>query len=1255
MNKKMIRLLALVLITTSICQATEWVSLGGNLRSAAFTTSTSRVSQIDISEATAEQVSLRTSLSGFFRQTMTMEDGNTYSSVTSPGAGKMPVGHPDLPAFGQWVLVPNGTEIEISVEPGAAVLMDSHSIPPLQPPQIESSEVPPPFTKDKNIYESNHDYPAVFARTDDIRMIRGQSLALVWLYPYRWNPVTEEMTIYPDLTVTISFVGNGSSAEQRLRTPAFDNQFRRMAPNADAVLALPPITHTETSRKITSTATDDVVTAEGCNLLIICPDHFTGAANTLATWKRKRGIATAIRTTSETGNTAEDIRNYISNTYSNWIPAPSYVLLIGDAEYIPPYYGTVATDLYYADMTSPYDRIADLAIGRWPVDTASQAMNCALRTVEYERTPPSRTIYPHYYSNATQCGAFQDGAYENPLDGYANRRFAKTSEDVRNFLLNKGYNSERIYATYNGYDSSAIFPANWNQTANYIFENDISGAPIPTELLKPVFAWDGDSADIQSAVNQGTFLVTHRDHGNRNGWGEPRLERSNVDALNNGILRPIVFTINCQTAWFDNETDGSGSKYECFSEHWIRHASGGSIGLMGATRNSYSGLNDRLVWGWMDAIWPDFIEYQGGSYGNGTPLYRMGDVLNYGRTYLLTKYSTGSTVDIALEEYVWIGDPTLEIWTGAPGDLAVSHPSTQPKGAITFDVNIDQDGALVCCMFNGRILGTATAAGGIAQVVFDSVPDSTGPMDITVTCHNHLPYEGTCTIFNAGLPSATTDGTVSNLSPSSIAISGSVVSQGSSAVTSRGICWGTSPYPTTAHTKVACGSGMGDFTATLYGLANHRNYYARAYAVNASGTSYGDTIPFRTIYLHRFEWDAVAETQYPGIPFPVQITALNQYGAPFDFFTDTIALSGMADQEGDSSIVITECGFAPDFIEIENASGQTTNTANLIVAVSASYTDINKVNNSYWQLPTSMAANEVAYKTDNIDEAYWGANILWNPEDNGWAMVIDKNDGSVIDFIAWGWSHAEISTMSPIIHGHTITVGSEFSSDGTPATGSSSLQRQGNKDQNTAADFAWVSPESKGTHNSGLIYPLFGPPAPIPVDPVLTGSFAHGSWSGNITLAQGAENAYLLADDGSGHIATSSIFNVASGADADTDNIPDWWEIMYFGNCVNCIPTNHSDSDRHNNWQEYIAGTNPTNGNSYFMVTNYIRQADSGNFVVEWVPVAGRTYTVQWKEHLPYGSFGTAESDIEFPRNSYTDTLHSAKDNCFYQIEVKLK
>jgi hypothetical protein len=71
---------------------------------------------------------------------------------------------------------------------------------------------------------------------------------------------------------------------------------------------------------------------------------------------------------------------------------------------------------------------------------------------------------------------------------------------------------------------------------------------------------------------------------------------------------------------------------------------------------------------------------------------------------------------------------------------------------------------------------------------------------------------------------------------------GTVVSQGSSPVTARGICWGVSPNPTLSNDTSIVGSGAGSFTSYLKSLSPYTTYFIRAYATNFEGTVYGNEL-----------------------------------------------------------------------------------------------------------------------------------------------------------------------------------------------------------------------------------------------------------------------------------------------------------------------------------------------------------------------------------------------------------------------------
>ena len=114
-------------------------------------------------------------------------------------------------------------------------------------------------------------------------------------------------------------------------------------------------------------------------------------------------------------------------------------------------------------------------------------------------------------------------------------------------------------------------------------------------------------------------------------------------------------------------------------------------------------------------------------------------------------------------------------------------------------------------------------------------------------------------------------------------------------------------------------------------------------------------------------------------------------------------------------------------------------------------------------------------------------------------------------------------------------------------------------------------------------------------------------------------------------------------ADTEGDGLPDGWEAPHGINPLVDDTIDNPDGDWHNNQDEYIAGTDPTNGYSFFTAANTVVEVNGTNcFVVEWISIPDRLYSVQWSTNLVSG-FQFLETGIEHPQNSYTDTTHNAE------------
>lgn len=95
-------------------------------------------------------------------------------------------------------------------------------------------------------------------------------------------------------------------------------------------------------------------------------------------------------------------------------------------------------------------------------------------------------------------------------------------------------------------------------------------------------------------------------------------------------------------------------------------------------------------------------------------------------------------------------------------------------------------------------------------------------------------------------PTVTTQA-ASSITSTTVTGNGTVISDGGSADTVRGFVYSTSTInPTLSDSVITSGSGAGVYTASITGLSSSTLYYYRAYATNAIGTNYGDSVIFTT-------------------------------------------------------------------------------------------------------------------------------------------------------------------------------------------------------------------------------------------------------------------------------------------------------------------------------------------------------------------------------------------------------------------------
>jgi hypothetical protein len=157
-------------------------------------------------------------------------------------------------------------------------------------------------------------------------------------------------------------------------------------------------------------------------------------------------------------------------------------------------------------------------------------------------------------------------------------------------------------------------------------------------------------------------------------WSNPSFSVHHLDSLSNGALLPVVYSINCESGFWDMETDADPGDPNRFSESLVERLllleGGGMVSGIGDVRASPTWANSIFTLGLFDATWPGVAP----GFHPATPLRRLGDILNYGKIYLLFNIGVAYTgEEVTLEAAVadlilWhvLGDPSLEMWTRNP-------------------------------------------------------------------------------------------------------------------------------------------------------------------------------------------------------------------------------------------------------------------------------------------------------------------------------------------------------------------------------------------------------------------------------------------------------------------------------------------------------------------------------------------------------------------------------------------------------------
>ena len=699
-------------------------------------------------------------------------DGEIFTQVIVPGAESElgAVGEPAVPMLRRLVAVPEGATVEVEATPFTAELFACNPYP-YQQPIIAGSNQIYPFAKNDAAYKAGGLYPPEPVIVTEIGQLRDVRLVQIEIASGQYNSATSELTLFSNVDVAITFHGGSGN-----------------------FVTEPGATGFELGVEVNPSVLNGVLTRQhagprpfppselGEEFLVLTHPTFHDAAVRLATWKNTKGIVTNVFDVCDGAgsgpDTSDAIKQFIRNRFNTMRIRVSYVLLLGDSEFIPVFspnhhfafadYGcsTIGSDWFYATRADT-DMLPSFAVGRIPIDTLDQANTVVDKVIGYEQNPPNNNTF---YSTASLVSYFECCRRNIAQDGAEAMGFISDTEwDVRN-LRAHGYTAERLYTeTVNAAYVGTVPP--YRDTTPRSLRG---GAETMPADIAPAsgFTWNSTATNIVNAFNSGRFFIMYVDHGDVNGWSNPSFTSDHVtnDLNNNGLL-PVVFSICCQSGNFDNEVNtyvnGTAPSGVYFAERLIRRANSGACGVIAATRNSMLAMYLFLQKGFADAIWPDSVLTTGDVEGLSQSMKRLGNILNYGKTYMVSQASAepySNKNDFIWDSlYVWhvIGDPTLEMWTANPWRTALPAGLTVENDAAhqRLIVHYAVENAVITGFQSNEPIGRGSVIGGVAYLPYlNEEPSEILGIDFVVSVRDHVPFTVT-----AYLPDTIPPWPVSNL------------------------------------------------------------------------------------------------------------------------------------------------------------------------------------------------------------------------------------------------------------------------------------------------------------------------------------------------------------------------------------------------------------------------------------------------------------------------------------------------------------
>ncbi|MBP5516820.1 MAG: T9SS type A sorting domain-containing protein [Bacteroidales bacterium] len=640
---------------------------------------------------------------------------NQYSNITMDNfTSQSSVGMPALPTMSKIIEVVLGDELYYTVE---SIQMDTldgatiglvRAIVPAQASRSKSDTTQPTLAMNQEAYTSNVFLGAPTIELNPIGIARDKNLAVVSFNPVSWNPVTNQLIVVREITVSVKQRNPDEAAtrlmQQRYASPAFNSGVE----------------------VINTLGNKDNHTNAPLRYTIVAHSSFRGKLDEFIVWKKRKGFMVDIVYTDDAnvGSTTSSIQSYLQGLYDNASvssPAPTYVLFVGDIDQIPAfslssYDGPHSSDLSYCCWTGN-DYLPDCYYGRFSAQNLSELQPQISKTLMYEQYtfPDDSYLSTAALIAGVDRGQSSDNAYKygDPAMDYA----AKT------------------YVT----------AANGFSTIVY-YKNNTSFAPTGVTVTGSSNTTEAATA-LRNLYNSGCGFVNYTAHGSETSWGTPSFTTNNVAQMTNNN-KPIVMIGNCcltnsyqisaclgeallrkgNNAGAVAYIGGSNSTYWTEDFYW-------SVGLRSVINNTCNPDYDANNLGMYDRL----FHSHGESYSNWYTT--MGSMIYAGNMAV----QSSSSNDL-MKEYYWqiyhlMGDPSLMPYYHGQGSIMTANvPAVLSVGSNSMNITAVPYAYIGFTDANHNLVAATFAnANGMATLDFSPIM-AINTHEVVITAQGYRPY-----------------------------------------------------------------------------------------------------------------------------------------------------------------------------------------------------------------------------------------------------------------------------------------------------------------------------------------------------------------------------------------------------------------------------------------------------------------------------------------------------------------------------------